>query len=346
MLNFDAMKRRERSPMKGVSFVPGYETIFAALAAAVLLFAGLSFSAAFAQAYPAKPIKLIVPFAPGGPTDIMGRVIGKHLSGGFGEQVIVENRPGAGGTTGAEAAAKSPADGYTLLLGTASTLAMAPSLYASLGYGVGDFAAVGLFSDSPFLVVVNPSVTANTLRELIELAKARPGQLSYGSAGVGNILHVSGELFKSLTGTNLVHVPYKGGAPARVDLVAGRIQAMFEMYATFRADIPSGKVKVLAVASPKRHPLLPDVPTTAQAGLPGFEVSAWFGLVAPKGTPQEAIKRLNAELQKALTTKEVKDMLSNLAFEPAGGSPESFAALIRSENARWSQVIKAAGITQ
>jgi tripartite-type tricarboxylate transporter receptor subunit TctC len=162
---------------------------------------------------------------------------------------------------------------------------------------------------------------------------------------VGNILHISGELFKSMTGTNLVHIPYKGGAPARADLIAGRIQAMFEMYATFRADVPAGKVKVLAVASSKKHPLLPNVPTSAEAGLPGYEASAWFGIVAPKGTPKSAISPLNAGLQKALGSQEVRSLLSKLAFEPGGGSPEAFGALIQSEIAKWGKVIKTAGIT-
>jgi tripartite-type tricarboxylate transporter receptor subunit TctC len=320
-------------------------TIGAALAMAVTMFAGAWSAAAFAQAYPTKPVKLIAPYAPGGPTDIMARVIAQQLTAALGGQVFVDNRPGAGGTIGAEEASKSPGDGYTLLLGTASTLAMAPALYAKLGYSAADFAPVGLFADAPFLVVVHPSVPANNLKELIALAKAKPGQLSYGSAGVGNILHISGELFKSMTGTNLLHIPYKGGAPARADLVAGRIQGMFEMYATFQGDIPAGKVKVLAVASSKKHPLLPNVPTSAEAGLPGYEASAWFGIVSPKGTPRAAIAPLNAGLQKALGSQEVRSLLSKLAFEPGGGSPEAFGALIQSEIAKWGKVIKTAGIT-
>jgi tripartite-type tricarboxylate transporter receptor subunit TctC len=300
---------------------------------------------AWAQSFPAKPIKLVAPYAPGGPTDIMARVIAKKVSETIGEQMVVENRPGAGGIVGAEAVAKSPADGYTLLLASGSTIAMAPFLYTKLAYAPSDFAPIGLFSEAPFMVVVHPSVGANTLKEFIALAKSKPGTLSYGSAGVGNILHVSGEWFKAMTGTDLVHIPYKGGAPARLDLVTGRIQAMFEMYATFQADIPAGKVKVLAVASAKKHPLLPNVPTAAEAGLPGYESSAWFGLVAPKGSPNEAVTRLNAEMQKALATKEVKDMLASLAFEPRGGSPERFAAFIQGEINKWGKVIKSAGIT-
>ena len=344
MPKFNTWFEPRQSTMAEKQTVRGFAVISAALTMVVSLSAGLWSTAVHAQAFPARPVKLIVPFAPGGPTDIMGRVLSQQLSGTLGEQVIVDNRAGAGGTIGAEAAARSPADGYTLLLATASTLAMAPPLYPHLSYSAADFVPVGLFADAPFMVVVNSSVPANTLKEFIALAKARPGALSYGSAGVGNILHVSGELFKSMAGVDILHVPYKGGAPARADLVAGRIDAMFEMYATFRADIPSGKVKVLAVASSKHHPLLADIPTAAEAGLPGYEASAWFGLVAPKGSPSEAVNRLNADMQKALKSKDVLDLLAKLAFAPRGGSPEDFGRLINGEVAKWARVIKEAGI--
>lgn len=344
MSDFDTRKQGQdrtiiRRPVAG-----GCTRIGAALAIAASLVAGLAFSTAFAQAYPAKPIRLIVPYEPGGPTDIMGRLLSQSISADISGQVIVENRPGAGGTVGAEVAAKSPGDGYTLLLGTASTMAMAPALYPRLGYSAADFAPVGLFADAPFMIVVHPSVQAKSVKELIALAKAKPGQLSYGSGGVGNILHIAGELFKSMTGTDLLHIPYKGGAPARADLIAGRIQVMFEMYATFRADIPAGKVRVLAVASSKKHPLLPDLPTAAEAGLPGYEAIAWFGLVTPKGSPAEAVRRLNGGIQKAVESKEVRDFLTKIAFQPRGGSPEDFAALIEREVPKWAKVIKEAGI--
>lgn len=316
-----------------------------ALAAALAVVATFLGGTAMAQSFPTKPLRLVAPFEPGGPTDILARVLAQQISPTVGQQVVVENRPGAGGSIGAEYAAKSPGDGYTLLLGTASTLAMAPPLYPKLGYATADFAPVGLFADAAFMVVVNASVPANTLKEFIALAKAKPGSLSYGSAGVGNILHVSGELFKSMTGTNLLHVPYKGGAPARADLIADRVQAMFEMYATFRADIPTGKVKVLAIASSKHHSLLPDVPTAAEAGLPGYEASAWFGLVTPKGSPREAVVRVNAGIQKALQSKDVLDLLAKLAFTPKGGTPEEFGTLIQDEATKWARVIKEAGIT-
>jgi len=313
---------------------------------AACFFAGFEgCAAALAQSFPTRTVHLIAPYEPGGPTDIMARVMAKQISEGGNEQVVVDNRPGAGGTIGALAAAKSPADGYTLLLGTASTLAMSPHLYPKLGYSASDFDAVGLFSDAPTLVVVTPSLPVNTLKEFIAYAKANPGKISYGSAGVGNILHIAGELFKSMAGVDLVHVPYKGGAPARADLVADRIQAMFEMYATFRADIPTGKLKVLAVAATKRHSLLPNVPTTAEAGLPGYEAAAWFGIVTPKGTPRNAINYLNEGMQKALKSKEVLDLLAKLAFESKGGTPQEFQTLIDSENVKWGKVIRSAGIT-
>ena len=321
------------------------KTILFFLRSVAIALLGLGLAvAALAQPYPTKPVKLIVPYAPSGPTDVMARVMAQQLSVGLGEQVIVDNRPGAGGTIGAEAAAKSPRDGYTLLLGTGSTLAMAPALYPHLGYSATDFEPVGLFADQVLMILINPSVQANSLKELIALAKAKPGQLSYGSAGVGNIMHIAGEQFNSMAGVNLVHVPYKGSGQARADLLAGRIQVVLEGYSTYRADIPAGTVKVLAVASSKRHPLLPNVPTTAEAGLPGYEVAGWFGLVVPKGSPNEAITRLSAETQKALASKEVRDLLAKLALEPRGGTPESFGAFIQSEASKWTKVIKDAGI--
>lgn len=315
-----------------------------ALAMAVSVIAGLWCSAALAQAFPTKPVKIVVPYAPGGPTDMMGRVLSQQLSAVLGEQVLVDNITGAGGTIGAARASKASADGYTLLLGTASTLAISPALYRKLDYKAADFVPVGLFAHAPFMVVVNAKVPANTLKEFIALAKANPGKFSYGSGGVGNILHISGELFKSMAQVDLLHIPYKGGAPAKTDLVAGRIQAMFEMYATFRGEIAANKVKVLAIASPKHHPLLPKVPTVAEAGLPGYEVSAWFGLVAPKGTPVDAITRLNAEMQKALKSKQVLDILAKLAFLPGGGSAEDFGKLIDGAGAQWAKVIKDANV--
>lgn len=294
--------------------------------------------------YPGKLVKLIVPYPPGGPVDNVGRIIAQQLSKGLGQPVVVENRAGAAGTIGAEAVANSPGDGYTLLLGTTGTLASAPSLYRNLRYDPGkSFAPISLVASGPYLVVVNSSLPANSLRDLIELAKSKPGQLNFGSAGTGNPLHIAGEMFKAAAGVDLVHVPYKGAVPALTELMAGRIQIIIANIDVFSAAIPTGKIRVLAVAGPKRLSQLPSVPTAAEAGLPNYEVSNWFGLVAPRGTPTDIVGRLNAEVLNALATKQVKDSLLNRGFEPAGGSPEQFSAFIVSESARWSHAVKESG---
>ena len=312
-------------------------------ALAFLISFGLTSIHASAQ-YPTKPIRLIVAFPPGGPGDIVGRLIAQRLSDGLGQSVIVENRPGAGGTIGAESAAKSPADGYTILLGTTSTLAIAPSLYPSLGYDpVKSFAPISLVVNAQFLVVVHASVPANSLRELIDLAKSKPGQLNFGSSGNGNLVHIAGEMFKIAAGVDLVHIPYKGSAPALTDLLSGRIQILFDQPATFQPHFQTGKINALAVAGPKRLPQLPSVPTTVEAGLPGYEVSGWSGLVAPRGTPTDVVMRLNSEVQKALATRELQENLSKLGIEPYGSSPEQFSVLISSDGAKWSRAVKASG---
>jgi tripartite-type tricarboxylate transporter receptor subunit TctC len=318
--------------------------IVAALASVALLFAWSWGAIALAQAYPTKPVKLIIPFPPASPGDIIGRIMAQKLSEALGQQFVVDNRAGASGTIGTEAAVKAAADGYTLLLGSTGTLATAPSLYPNLGYDPSkSFAPISLLSSASFLVVVNASVPANSLKELIDLAKSRPGQLNYGSGGNGHPMHIAGEMFKAAAGVDIVHVPYKGQSPAGNDLVAGRIQIVFDQIVAYQSQIRSGKLKALAVAKSARIPQLPDVPTTAEAGLPGFEVSAWFGLLAPRGTPSEVISRLNGEVLKALTTKDLRDTLSNLGLEPAGCSPEQFAAVIVDDGAKWSRAVKASG---
>lgn len=322
------------------------KTRFAVPAAllATLLAAALVSPSAMAQNYPNKPLRLIVPFPPGGPTDIVGRMVGQKLADGLGQPVVVENRPGAGGTVGSEAAAKSAPDGYTLLYGSTSTLGIAPSLYPKLGYdAIKSFAPISLVSSGPLLVVVNPAVPAKTLKELIALAKAKPGQLNYGSAGNGTPLHLAGELFKTLAGVDLVHIPYKGGAPAITDTVAGQVQIVFEGLPATAQFIRAGKLRALAITGTKRDPTLPDVPTVAEAGLPQFQVAFWSGLVAPAGTPKDIVARLNAEVVKALATPEVRETLAKQGLEPSGNSPEQFAAFIGEENARWARVVKVSG---
>jgi len=304
----------------------------------------LGAQAAFAQGYPTKPIHLIVPFPPGGPTDIVGRLVGQKLAAGLGQPVIVENRPGAGGTVGSTAAAKVPADGYTLLYGSTSTLAIAPALYRDLAYDPRSaFAPISLVSRGAIVAAVNAELPAHTLQEFIALAKQSPGKLSYASAGSGTPPHLAAELFKSIAGVDLLHVPYKGGAPAINDLVGGQVQAIFEGQVVLLPHIKSGRVRALAITGMKRDPLLPDVPTFAEAGLPRYDAYFWSGLVAPAGTPAEVIAKLNSVLVLALNVPDARDALLRQGLEPAGTTPQQFAAFIASEVERWGQVAKASG---
>lgn len=314
-------------------------------AASISLCSGVWSLPGAAQSYPARPLKLIVPFPAGGSADLVGRIVARKMSEGLGQQIIVENRAGAGGTIGVEAASKAPGDGYTMGLGTVSTLAMAPSLYPRLGYDpVRSFAPISLVSSAPFVLAVNPALPATSLKELIHLARSKPGQLNFASIGNGTLLHFAGESFKTLAGVNIVHVPYKGAAPALVDLIAGQVHIMMDQLASFQLqNLQSGKLRPLVVAGAKRLAQLPAVPTAAEAGLPGFEVSAWFGLVAPRGTPPEAVKRLNAEALKALMTREAHEAMFTQGIEPVATSPEQFAALINEEIAKWARVVRESG---
>ena len=301
-------------------------------------------SDAQAQPYPAKLIRIIVPLPVGNPPDFVARIIAQQLTTVFGQQVIVDNRPGAGGTIGAAAAAKSPADGYTLLLASTSTLSISPSLYSNPGYDpITSFAPVSIVATAPFLVVVHPSIPARTMKELIALAKSRPGQLNFGSAGSGTPPHIAGEMLNTVAGVKMVHVPYKGIVPAVSDLLSGRIELLIEQLQPMAQYVQIGRIRPLAVASSKRHPQLPDLPTTAEAGFPGYEVIAWNGFVAPSGTPADVLKRLNVEVVKALQAKEVRDGLFNQGLIPASSSPEEFATFIAREYARWSRAVKASG---
>ncbi len=299
---------------------------------------------AAAQDYPSKPVRLIVPFPPGGPTDIVGRLVAQKLSESLGQQVVVENRPGAGGTVGSDSAAKSAADGYTLLYGSTSTLAIAPSIYRNLPYDPRTaFVPVTRVSSGAILIAVNAQVPANTLKEFIALAKAKPGQLNYGSAGSGTPPHLAGELFKTVAGVDLVHVPYKGGAPAINDLAGGQVQAIFEGLPSLLPFIRGGKVRALAISGARRDPALPDVPTTAEAGLPELQASFWSGLVAPAGTPEAIVSRLNAATLEALATPEVRETLTRQGLEAAGTSPQEFRKFIDAEIEKWGRVAKASG---
>ena len=300
----------------------------------------------FAATYPAKPIKLIVAFQAGGAPDIVARLVARKLSESLGQPVIVDNRPGAGGIIGAALAAKSAADGYTLFLGTTGTLASAPCLYSALDYDpVKSFAPISLLVKAPFLVLAHASVGATSLKDLIALAKSKPGQLNYGSAGNGGPTHIAAEMFKSAASVDLYHVPYKGATTALPDLLMGRIHLFFDVPAVWLPHVHSGKINALAVAGPKRIPQLPNVPTSAEAGLPGYQVSVWFGLVAPRGTPNEVLTLLNAETKKTLATKEIRTALSEQGFESSSSSPEEFATLISSDGDKWCRAVKASGAT-
>ena len=295
-----------------------------------------------AQAYPSKPVHMIVPFPPGGPTDIFGRVLGQKMGQELGQPVVIDNRAGAGGTIGAEAAAKAAADGYTIFFGTSGTHGSAPALYPRLGYDpVKSFSAISLLINAPILIVTNNQVRAGSLKELIDYAKANPGKLSYGSGNLaGNIV---GEMFKINAGIDMVHVPYKGAAPAVTDLVADRVQMMFDLHTTFQPFLASSKARPLAVTAQKRLAKLPEIPTSAEAGLPGFEFSVWFALFAPRGLPADIQQRLNAEVQKALATREVKEAFAAQGMEPVGSTTDQLVALMAEDIPKWTRAVQASG---
>lgn len=294
-------------------------------------------------AYPTKPIRLIVPLTAGGPTDLAARIIAVPLGEALGQQVIVDNRPGAGGNIGAEIAAKSPADGYTLFMGTSGPLSINSSLYAKLAYNpLKDFAPVIQIASAPFVVIVNPALPVRNVKELIALAKAKPGQLNYGSVP-GSASHLSTELFKMMAHVDIVHVPYKGAAPATSDVIAGQIQMSFASTPGAVPMVKAGKVRPLAVTSTKRVAKLPDVPTLAESALPGYEASVWYGVVAPTGTPRQIVQRLNREIAKVLANPVHHERLVAADFAPTTGTPEQFAAFIRNETAKWAKVVKASG---
>ena len=307
---------------------------------ALCAFAGL----ACAQAWPNKPIKYIVPFAPGGTTDILGRTIADKLAAALGQPVVVENKPGAGGGVGAEFTAKQPADGYTIMGGTISTHAINASLYKSLGYDpVRDFVPVTLIARVPNMLVVNPSLPAKDVKELIALLKANPGKYSFASSGNGTSQHLSGELFKTMTGVEMQHIPYKGSPPALADVVGGNVAMTFDNITTAWPLAKGGKLRAIAVTTAQRSSVAPDVPTLAEAGLAGYEVGSWQGVFAPAGTPPEIVRRLNAEIVKIINLPEVREKLVGLGAEPAPTTPEAFGALVKSEVAKWADVVKKSG---
>ncbi len=298
---------------------------------------------AFSQ-YPAKPIRMLLAFPPGGPTDINARLFAQKLAEQTGQQVVVDNKPGAGGNLAATEAAKAPADGYTIFYNT-SAIAIAPALYSSLQYDpVRDFAPVALTATVPLVLVVNPGVPAKSVPELVAYAKANPGKLNYASSGNGTITHLSAALFAAQMGLQMQHIPYKGSAPALLDVAGGQTQMMVDTISTVLPYARDNRLRPLAVAMPRRLAVLPDVPTLEEAAsLPGFEMSAWQGIVVPAATPKDAIARLNAEVNRALQNPDLRQRLAAGGSEPLGGTPEQYAAYIRSELQRWSKVVKDAG---
>jgi len=298
-----------------------------------------------AQTYPAKPVRLIVPYPPGGSADILARAIGQKVGDGLGQQLVVENRPGAGTAIGTEALAKSAPDGYTIMIGTVSSHAINPALNPKLPFDpVKDFAPVSLVATIPFAMIVHPSVPAKDVQEFVALARAQPGTFNYSSAGNGTSNHLAGELLRSMTGIDLVHIPYKGSAPALNDLLAGQVSLMFDLVLTAAPHVKSGAARGLAVTGAQRSSVLPELPTVAESGLPGYEVSAWFGIFAPAGVPQPAVQRLNAEFVRALQQPDLRQRLASQGAEPLTSTPDEFAAYLRAEIDKWAKVVKAAGM--
>jgi len=308
-----------------------------------ILIASLAAGAAEAQPYPSKPIRIIVGFAPGGGSDFIARVIAQKLTERLGTQVIVENRPGAGSVLGTELVVKSPADGYTLLLSSAS-YTVNPSVYKLSFDPLNDITPIVQLSRGPYVVAVHPSVPANTLQELVALAKREPDKLAYASSGNGGHVHVATEYFLYTAGIKVTHVPYKGTGPALNDAIGGSVQMILGSVATALQHVKSGRLRALAVTTPRRIAAAPDVPTVGESGYPSYEVTNWHGLVGPKGVPKDVVARLNKEANEALKSKDAEKVLAGDGLEPAGGSSEEFAVILKNEVARWSQVVKQAGV--
>jgi len=303
-------------------------------------------SGAFAQSYPSKPIRFIAPFPPGGSADTIARLLAQEMTKSFGQQVVVENRPGAGGNIGVELVAKSPPDGYTVGIGAAGALAINQSLMGKLPYDPQkDLAAVAKLADIPIVLAVANATSAASVRDLIAAAKAKPGTLSFASAGNGTAMHLSGELFKLMAGVDMAHVPYKGSSPAVTDLVSGQVPVAFVDLSSALPQIRAGRIRGLAVASGTRTITAPDLPTIAESGVPGYDAVGWFGVIAPAGAPKDAIAKLNAEIVRIMALPEVRDRALAVGAEPSTGTPEAFAAFIAAEIPKWERVVKASGAT-
>jgi tripartite-type tricarboxylate transporter receptor subunit TctC len=300
---------------------------------------------AIAADYPAKPVRVVVPFPPGGTTDVLARIVAAGLSERMGQQFIIDNRPGASGAIGTTMVAKAPPDGYTLVFATINTHGINASLFPNLPYDpIKDFAPVTIVANTPNVLMVHPSVSAKNLTELIALAKAEPGRLNFGSTSLGGSPHMSGELFKMMAQVDIVHVPYKGGGPMLTDLIGGHIQMAFDNLPSSMGHIRAGDVRAIAVTTAERLPSAPDIPTMRESGLPDYEVAAWFGLLAPAGTPPEIVERLHKNISEILQSPEGGKRLADLGAEPVGNTPEEFAGVITYEVARWRKVVQATGV--
>ena len=309
----------------------------------VMAAADATASVASEPAYPSKPIRMLVGFSPGGGTDVVARIIGKKLAEAWNQQIVIDNRAGAGGLVAFEMTAKANPDGYTLLA-TSPSFAIQPSIAAKLPFDpIRDFAPITQASSAPYLLVLYPGVEARSVKELIDLAKANPGKLNYASGGIGSAQHLTTELFRMMAGINIVHVPYKG-AVSVPDVIAGRVQMLFSGVPQALPHVQGGRLRAVAVTTPARSPAVPEVPTVAEAGVPGFEVTVWYGILATGRTPKPVIDKLNGEIVKALQSADVRQQLTSLGLEPVGSAPGQFGAKIRTEMAQWAQVVKRAGI--
>jgi tripartite-type tricarboxylate transporter receptor subunit TctC len=318
-------------------------SILATLAVAAL--GALAPGLAWPQAYPAKPVRLIVPFPPGGSTDIVARIVAQKLGERLGQQVVVENRGGAGGTIGTEVVAKSTPDGYTLGVASTSTHAVAPSVYAKLGYDpVKDFAPISLVAVSPYLLVVHPDVQVKSLQEFVAYVKARPGKLNYASAGTGSTTHLAMEMLKSAGGLYIVHIPYNGNGPAGTAVIAGQVEALFGSLPAVLPHAKSGRVRPIAVGTPKRSPSLPDVPTVAESGFPGFDASLWLAIMAPAGTPPAVVDRLHKEIVAVIGSPDAADALGKAGAEPRTSTPAELAGMVKDGVGKYAKIVKQAGI--
>jgi len=300
--------------------------------------------AAAAQSYPERPVRLIVPFPAGGGVDGAARIVGQHLSDPLGQQVVIDNRGGSGGIIAAEIAARASPDGYTLFFGGSASHGITPHLYRKLPYdAVADFTPVILVGATPYILVVHPATAAASIKDLVTVARAKPGQLNYASAGSGSTLHLAGEMFKSMARVDIVHVPYKGAATAMNDLLGGQVQMMFGPAVVVLQHVKAGRLRALAVTSGQRTRLAPDLPTIAESGVPGFEATGWYGLLGPRGLPPAIVARLNGETARALANREFGERFAVLGIEPLGGTPQTFAAYIKSELAKWGKVMRDSG---